>query len=207
MAHGGGSASISILLLAESDARALALRQLLHLVLPRAAITAIESRVVMEDAIPPADVALIDGEDTPRVMLDSLRFLRARGFEGGVVLMCVRDDPAIQTAAQSLGGRCISRSEAESSPVELGAMLTAAMPHDSNAVAELAQARRIFAAGQAALSLQHSINNPLAALLAEAQLLQLEEMPKEQQQSVERIIELCRRIVMLVRRLDALASR
>jgi nitrogen-specific signal transduction histidine kinase len=81
------------------------------------------------------------------------------------------------------------------------------MPHDSNAVAELAQARRIFAAGQAALSLQHSINNPLAALLAEAQLLQLEEMPKEQQQSVERIIELCRRIVMLVRRLDALASR
>jgi signal transduction histidine kinase len=81
------------------------------------------------------------------------------------------------------------------------------MAEGSSAVAEVAQARRVFAAGQAALSLQHSINNPLAALLAEAQLLELEELPKEQREAVGRMIELCRRIVALVRQLDALASR
>jgi nitrogen-specific signal transduction histidine kinase len=64
----------------------------------------------------------------------------------------------------------------------------------------------VFAAGQATLSLQHSINNPLAALLAEAQLLQLEELTKEQRDSVDRMVELCRRVVALVRRLDVLAG-
>ena len=64
----------------------------------------------------------------------------------------------------------------------------------------------MFAAGQVALSLQHGINNPLAALLAEAQLLQLEDLTSEQRASVDRMVELCRRVVALVRRLDALAE-
>jgi len=84
--------------------------------------------------------------------------------------------------------------------------LTAASDSEAGMTPELRQARRIFAAGQAALSLQHAINNPLAALLAEAQLLQLEELSAEQRGSVDRMVELCRRIVALVRRLDALAE-
>ena len=64
----------------------------------------------------------------------------------------------------------------------------------------------MLAAGEAALSLQHGINNPLAALLAEAQLLQLEELSPEQRSSTDRMVELCRRIVGLVQRLDGLAA-
>lgn len=47
--------------------------------------------------------------------------------------------------------------------------------------------------------LAHSLNNPLAGLLAELQLLELEDLPPEHRASVERAIELCRRIVRIVR--------
>jgi signal transduction histidine kinase len=46
------------------------------------------------------------------------------------------------------------------------------------------------------------LNNPLTALLTEAQLLQLEDLPEEQKQSVDRIVELCRRTIDAVKQLD-----
>jgi nitrogen-specific signal transduction histidine kinase len=58
------------------------------------------------------------------------------------------------------------------------------------------------AAGELALRLQHSLNNPLAALLAEAQLLELEQLTPDHRGSVERIIELSRRVIEVVRGLD-----
>jgi nitrogen-specific signal transduction histidine kinase len=84
----------------------------------------------------------------------------------------------------------------------LGTALATALGSDANHSPELVQLRRTFAAGQVALSLQHGINNPLAALLAETQLLQLEDLTSEQRASADRMVELCRRIVGLVRRLD-----
>ncbi len=50
--------------------------------------------------------------------------------------------------------------------------------------------------------IRHMLNNPLTALLTEAQLLQLEELPDEQKQSVDRIVELCRRTIDAVKQLD-----
>lgn len=47
--------------------------------------------------------------------------------------------------------------------------------------------------------LQHTLNNPLAALLAELQLLEMEELPSEHRESVERAIGLCRRVITIVR--------
>ena len=47
--------------------------------------------------------------------------------------------------------------------------------------------------------LQHTLNNPLAGLLAELQLLELEELPPDHRESVERSIGLCRRIIKIVR--------
>lgn len=64
-------------------------------------------------------------------------------------------------------------------------------------------ARQLAAAGEAALDLRHAINNPLAALLAEAQLLALEPLAPDHRAAVDRIIDLCRRTVALVRELDA----
>lgn len=201
------STSISILLVADAGERSVASRQFVNMALPHASITPLDMAAVAEHAIPAVDVALLVSGDTSRATIDALRFLRARGFSSAIVVITGSDDATLRATAQSLGARCITWSTLGDSPVELGAVLTASLEEGAPALAEVAQARRIFAAGQAALSLQHSINNPLAALLAEAQLLQLEELTKEQRDSVERIIELCRRIVGLVRRLDVLATR
>lgn len=48
-------------------------------------------------------------------------------------------------------------------------------------------------------SLQHTLNNPLAGLLAELQLLEMEDLPENHRQAVERCIELTRRVVQIVR--------
>ncbi|HET7585583.1 MAG TPA: histidine kinase dimerization/phospho-acceptor domain-containing protein [Gemmatimonadaceae bacterium] len=50
---------------------------------------------------------------------------------------------------------------------------------------------------------QHQLNNPLAALLAEAQMLSMDEhLDGEHRVAVDRIIELTRRVIRLVRELD-----
>ena len=55
-----------------------------------------------------------------------------------------------------------------------------------------------------AARIQHEINNPLSALLAEAQLLTLEPaLAAEHRAAMEHIIELTRRVISRVRELDA----
>jgi signal transduction histidine kinase len=52
---------------------------------------------------------------------------------------------------------------------------------------------------------QHEMNNPLAALLAESQLLELDQtLNDEQRDSVKRIVDLARRVIASSRKLDAL---
>lgn len=202
-----GAPSIVLLLVTDDAERSIALCHLVQLVLPRASIAKMDAAAAMENELPSADAALVDASESSRIALDTVRFLRARSFNGAiVVLVPSAADPVLLSTAQSLGVTCMTRGQADRSPAELGAALTSTMSSGAAALAEVVQARRIFAAGQAALSLQHSINNPLAALLAEAQLLQMEELPKEQREAVDRIIELCRRMTALVRRLDVLAS-
>lgn len=48
-------------------------------------------------------------------------------------------------------------------------------------------------------SLQHTLNNPLAGLLAELQLLEMEDLTQSQREGVERSIALVRRLVVIVR--------
>ena len=57
---------------------------------------------------------------------------------------------------------------------------------------------------KAIVLVQHQLNNPLAALLAEAQLLGMEPaLGAEQRAAALRITELTRRVIALVRELDA----
>jgi len=65
--------------------------------------------------------------------------------------------------------------------------------------------QQLAAAGAVALELRHNLNNPLSALLAEAQLLALEPLAPEQRAAVERIVDLCRRTVALLREMDTAA--
>lgn len=83
--------------------------------------------------------------------------------------------------------------------VVAGAPLPTSLPP---AARELHRVRAALALGTSASMLQHSINNPLTALLAEAQLLELEPLTEEQRVSVVRIIELARRVAGVVRQLD-----
>lgn len=48
-------------------------------------------------------------------------------------------------------------------------------------------------------SLQHTLNNPLGGLLAELQLLEMEDLPPEHRAGIERSIALCRRIIQIVK--------
>jgi signal transduction histidine kinase len=61
---------------------------------------------------------------------------------------------------------------------------------------------QLAAAGAIALELRHEMSNPLAALLAEAQLLALEPLAPDHLAAVERMVDLCRRTVALLRQLD-----
>lgn len=71
---------------------------------------------------------------------------------------------------------------------------------------ELHRVRVALALGSSARMLQHSINNPLTALLAEAQLLEMEPLAEEHRVAVARIVELARRVAAVVRRLDTSAG-
>jgi signal transduction histidine kinase len=69
------------------------------------------------------------------------------------------------------------------------------------AARELRRVRSDLALGEAARALQHAFNNPLTALLAEAQLLQLEPLGDEPRAAVDRMLTLARRLVVLSRKL------
>ncbi|MDQ6831275.1 MAG: hypothetical protein M3081_20640 [Gemmatimonadota bacterium] len=74
-----------------------------------------------------------------------------------------------------------------------------AEPHATDPVAQMIELQKATA------RLQHEINNPLAALLAEAQLLSLEPtLGDEHQKTVGRIIDLTRRVADSVRKFDEL---
>lgn len=72
---------------------------------------------------------------------------------------------------------------------------------------ELAETRRLLALAEVARRLPHALNNPLSALLAEAQLLELEELGPEQREATERIVQLARRVIVLVRELQLAQPR
>jgi len=60
---------------------------------------------------------------------------------------------------------------------------------------------------RAIVLVQHQLNNPLAALLAEAQLLGMEpSLSAEHRAAAVRITELTRRVIALVREMDAAAG-
>ena len=198
---------------AEDAERASGLRESVLACLPSASTTLIDARSVEEGELPEADAAVIDLEHATRRGVDAFRSLRARGFTGRVVLVSESPhDASLSQAVNALGNAtALARGEVAARPLRLAEALAPADDKkggpQSSAGAELARTRRVIAAGERALALQHDINNPLAGLLAEVQLLQLDQLTPEQRAATERILELCRRVVVLVRRLDALADQ
>jgi light-regulated signal transduction histidine kinase (bacteriophytochrome) len=68
----------------------------------------------------------------------------------------------------------------------------------------LAAAQRLLGLGDLARSVQHAANNPLGAILAEAQLLEMDDsLAPDHAEAVRRIIALSRRLAETLRQLDA----
>jgi signal transduction histidine kinase len=158
----------------------------------------------------PADCAIVDAIVGGRPGMEIVRELRAGGFDGAVVLL-LESAPTSRlleeadrlgvarlldrvSLATDLGDAVVASS---GDPVPAGTMTAARR--------ELRRTQQLVAAGEIALGLQHALNNPLTALLAEAQLLEMEGLPPEYADAVHRIVELCRRTIGIVRQLDVVA--
>jgi signal transduction histidine kinase len=201
---------LTLTCVADQSAAAAALHEALVAVFPTAAITRVDTDV---EQFAPADVdcAVVDATVNGVDGVDVVRRIRARGFAGPAVLIIEQSrplSPADTASAARMGARmCSLQGPVVTALGEAVADALLAGDHgggEASAAAQraLRQTQRLIAAGELAMRLQHSLNNPLAALLAEAQLLELETLPPDHRESVERIIELCRRVVEVVRGLD-----
>jgi C4-dicarboxylate-specific signal transduction histidine kinase len=142
---------------------------------------------------PTAAALVIDGRADRTAAAEVVRRVRAMGFTGGLIV--VYDGDARAVAFEQLGHELLPR---------MGeALAEASSPY----IDVVMRARRLVAAGEVALKLQHSLNNPLAGLLAEAQLMQMEDSTAEQRESLERMVALCRRMVEVTRSLDGMGER
>jgi signal transduction histidine kinase len=153
---------------------------------------------------PVADAVIIDArDDLPRGAEFAAR-LRAMGFTGAIVVVSdagIEPDAAL---APMGAARITSRAIADQLIPRLAEQIALAGGEHAQ---QVMRARKLVAAGEIAGRFQHSLNNPLAGILAEAQLMQLDSLRPEQHAALERIVGLCRRIVELGRSLDGMGER
>ena len=129
---------------------------------------------------------------------------RAIGFAGAIVLV----SPPIEQP-ENAGAR------AGFTVVSPDRLATDLMPQlaeqlrfaESPYAPQVIRARRLVAAGEIAQTLQHSLNNALMGLLAEAQLMQLDQPSSAHAAALERMVALCRTMVAITRKLDGLSER
>jgi signal transduction histidine kinase len=168
--------------------------------LPRAELMRIESASVRRL---PAAAALITA--TP----EDARVARATGFAGGIVLHGFQPGDDDVGAARALGAIAV---DGPATPASLADALASAIPlgQDGNPAPvhdDVARTRRLLAAGEIALTLQHTLNNPLGALLAEVQLLEMDAPNEEVREAAVRIVALARRLMEALRVLDGVRER
>ncbi len=153
---------------------------------------------------PMADAVVIDARASAANGAVLAARVRAMGFAGATVVVC--DDPGDRAYALSAAGAAHVAPDALAN--QLVPCLAEMLAHaGSEHAAQVMRARRLIAAGEIAIGFQHSLNNPLAGILAEAQLMQLDPLPPEQHAALNRIVALCRRIIDLGRTLDGMGER
>lgn len=173
--------------------------------------------------VPEADCVVLDvPPGAPG--LEAARTLRMAGYEGGIVLLGAGADGATgvesRAAARTSGPVSVRLAAIGVSRVvphdaiagELafavtGAVVSSDDPALEAARRELRAAQRLNAIGDLAATVQHAANNPLTALMAEAQLLELEPLRMEHREAVQRIIDLARRLAVIIRKLDLPRAR
>ena len=204
MSGDGGAARLGVMLVTEDAALERLIRETLATVLPSATVsTAPLATAPASDA----DLAVVDQSVRGLKDVTAVQELRARGFRGGIALVAASCDAAIEQRLLALApARCVARPDLLSAlPAALADL--SARPDLGAELGpiqrELRRTQQLVAMGEATSRIQHTLNNPLTALLAEAQLLEMEDLSEEHRAAVKRMIELCRRLVVMVRGLDS----
>ena len=173
--------------------------------------------------VAPPDVAIVDaggaasGESDPDaeptpVAVETVRRLRANGFNGAIVVLDDAIVPPDGTGDEELARLGATKASTARLGTALAAAFAAAIeprsgdPAAAQLLAQVGRTRQLLSAGEIAIGLQHSMNNPLAAILAESQLLEMDDLSPEQREAVSRIVALCRRMTAVVRRLDGVGG-
>lgn len=153
---------------------------------------------------PIADGVVIDAHDDAARGAELAARLRAMGFAGAIVVVVA----AVGDTGSALSAAGAAHAASGELAAEVVPRLAEQLTHaGSEHAAQVMKARRLIAAGEIALRFQHSLNNPLAGILAEAQLMQLDPLPPDQHAALERIVGLCRRIIDLGRSLDGMGEK
>jgi len=154
-----------------------------------------------------ADALIVDATVRGSTGVTAVQELRAGGYPGSIVMLAAECDAGVDHRLLALApARCVGRAAMlEGLPAalaELSAQPT--LPGELGPLQqELRRTQQAIAMGEATPRIQHALNNPLTALLAEAQLLEMEELAEDHRAAVKRIIDLCRRLVGMVRGLDS----
>lgn len=179
-------------------------REALALAFPGALLTSEDPTFLR--TLPDAHAVVVDSTVGGQPGMDVARDLRAWGYRGAIVLLAPAADDLLRQRAARVGIAALVPPEDVAR--SLGEQVAAALPDPSlddvsaHAWVELRRTQQLVAAGEIAVRLQHALANPLTALLAEAQLLEMEELPDELRGAVLRILEQCRRTITVARRLD-----
>jgi signal transduction histidine kinase len=194
-----------VVCLGADSAAADALSELCAVIAPGIAIEV--ATFDMTGVVASGDLLVIDAGADPGRGVEALLAWRARGEVGPALLVTPELPPRQRELLSRQGGVEVTPPEAltVSLPNALSALPGApAMPAPLADV--IRETRQLLAAGTLARKVQHDLNNPLAALLAEAQLLEMEALLPEHREAVQRIVELCRRVILVARSLDGPAS-
>lgn len=175
--------------------------------LPTTTVVALGPAALAARQLSPAECAVVDQSYGGAPGIEALRGLRAAGYEGPALLLVEGIEPAIAARANALGAARTVARDRMASELAPAIVEVTGRAESSSAMQELRRMQRLVAAGEIAVGLQHAINNPLAALLAEAQLLEMEPLADEHLRAARRIVELCRRVVTIVRQLDGVGRR
>lgn len=198
--------TVRLAVVADSPATGSLVREVLATMLPGVESSTLDPAATALD-LERTDCVVVDARVAGEAGVSLLRRIRAGGYAGGAVLLLddASGEPADVAGAEALGARCVATGAITERLAT--AVVDAIAAHRGDAAASTARTtldrtQRLIAAGEIALRMQHSLNNPLAALLAESQLLEMEEMKPEQHEAVARIVEQLRRVIAIVRQLD-----
>lgn len=188
-----------------------ALQSTVATILPEARVEAADTSIVR--GTPDADCVILGVGTLYSAGLALVRELRARGFTRAIILVVEAPAAADVATLARLGVATVL--EAANFALQLPAALHALLaeegllcgsPHAEAITGSLRRLQATIAAGEVAQGLQHKLNNPLAALLAEAQLLELELLSAEHRASAERMVELCRRVIEVSRSIEGVGG-